>query len=100
MFSVTVAGAHGHAVTLSYDSAANAALAQQLANAIPAGVQNGTIIPATDSNGPPPAVPLGKTGEWVQSNPGCPIPPHGYRAVFNPPDQAIILGSGDAGESI
>ena len=100
MFSVTVAGAHGHAVTLSYDSAANAALAQQLANAITAGVQNGTIIPATDTNGPPPAVPLGKTGEWVQSNAGFTILPHGYDAVVNTADQAIIFGSGDAGESI
>ena len=100
MFSVTVAGAHGHTVTLSYDSAANAALAQQLANAITAGVQNGTILPATDTDGPPPAVPAGKTGEWVQSKAGFTILPHGYDAVVNTADQAIIFGSGDAGESI
>ena len=100
MFTVTVAGAHGHAVTLSYDSAANAALAQQLANAITAGVQNGSIIPAIDTDGPPPMVPVGKTGEWVQSKDGFTILPHGYDAVVNTADQAIIFGSGDAGESI
>ena len=100
MFTVTVAGAHGHAVTLTYDSAANAALAQQLANAITAGVQNGTIIPAIDTDGPPPTVPAGKTGEWVQSKAGFTILPHGYEAVVNTADQAIIFGSGDAGESI
>ena len=100
MFTVTVAGAHGQAVTLSYDSAANAALAQQLANAITAGVQNGTIIPAIDTDGPPPAVPSGKTGEWVQSKDAFTILPHGYDAVVYTALAGIIFGSGDAGESI
>jgi Ca2+-binding RTX toxin-like protein len=100
MFTVTVAGAHGHTVTLNYDSAANAALAQQLADAITAGVHNGTILPAIDTDGPPPTVPSGKTGEWVQSKDGFTILPHGYEAVVNTAHDAIIFGSGDAGESI
>src|SRR5579871_3832227 len=100
MPTVTVAGAHGQIVSLSYDSASNAVLAQKLADAITAGVHNGTIIPAVDTDGPPPPVPGGKTGEWVQEHSGVTSLTHGYDAVVVTAPEAIIFGSGDNGESV
>ena len=100
MPTVTVAGADGHIVSLTYDSAANAALAQRLAAAITAGVDAGTIIPAVDTDGPPPTVPGGKIGEWVQTHDGTTILPTGYKAVVDTAKDAIIFGSGATGESV
>ncbi len=97
---VTVLGAQGATISLTYDSAANAALAQKLAAAITAGVQAGTIIPAIDTDGTPPPVPAGKTGEWLQTGDGTTILPAGYKAVVNSAPDAIIFGSGDTGESV
>ena len=54
MSIVTVLGAHGQIVSLSFDTDANAALAGKLAAAITAGVRNGSIAPAADTDGPPP----------------------------------------------
>ena len=54
MSTVTVLGAHSQIFTLTYDTAANAALARQLAAAISAGVKDGTLLPAVDTDGPPP----------------------------------------------
>jgi Ca2+-binding RTX toxin-like protein len=67
--TVTVQGAHSATVTLGYDSAANAALAQYIANAITAGIQGGSVLPADSafSGNHPPGIPIGKTGEWVQN---------------------------------
>ncbi len=100
MSSVTVAGAHGTVVTLSYDSAANAQLAQQLAGAITAGVKAGTIIPADSKNGPPPPVPGGKTGEFVQSTGGVTHLTHGYDDVVITSPNATVYGSGDPNEVV
>lgn len=100
MPTVTVAGAHHQTVTLHYDSTANAALARQLAAAITAGVQGGSIVPAVDTDGPPPTLPPGKTGEFVQTMDGLTILPHGYKAVVDTAPDAVIFGSGDNGESV
>jgi len=100
MPTVTVAGAHGQIVSLNYDSASNAVLAQKLAFAITTGVHNGTIIPAVDTDGTPPPVPGGKTGEWVQTKDGTTILPPGYKAVVDTAPDAVIFGSGDNGESV
>ena len=66
MATVTVSGAHGQTVTLNFDTNANAALAGQLAAAITAGVETGSIVPAVDTDGPPPPLAPGKIGEFVQ----------------------------------
>jgi Ca2+-binding RTX toxin-like protein len=100
MPTVTVAGTQGQVVSLTYDSAANAALAQKLAAAITFGLQAGTVVPAVDTDGPPPPVPAGKTGEWVQTQDGTAILPAGYKAVVDTAQDAIIFGSGDTGESV
>jgi Ca2+-binding RTX toxin-like protein len=100
MPTVTVAGASGQTVTLSFDTNANAVLAQKLAAAITAGVQAGSILPASSTEGPPPALPPGKTGEYIQENDGLTILPHGYKAVVDTAQEAVIFGSGDADESV
>src|ERR1700676_2922064 len=99
MATVTVTGAHGP-VSLSFDTAANAALAGKLAAAITAGVQNGSIIPAVDTDGPPPPLPPGATGEFVQTNDGLTILPAGYTAFVDAASESVVFGSGDADESV
>ncbi len=100
MPSVTVAGANNQTVTLNFDSQTNAALANQLASVITAGVQNGSILPAVDTDGPPPALQPGKTGEFVQTLTGSTILPHGYKAFVNTAPNAVVFGSGDEGEAV
>lgn len=100
MPTVTVAGAHGQILSLNFDSASNAALAQKLAFAITTGVTGGTIIPAVDTNGTPPPIPGGKIGEWVQTQDGTTILPPGYKAVVDTAPDAVVFGSGDSGESV
>jgi Ca2+-binding RTX toxin-like protein len=97
MPTVTVAGAQGQTVSLSFDSDANAALAQKLAAAITAGVQANTILPAQDEQ---PSLPSGKTGEFIQTKDGATTLHAGYKAVVNTADEAVIFGSGDADESV
>jgi len=92
MGTVTVSGAHGQTVTLNFDSQSNAALARQLASAITAGVQNGSIIPSVDTDGPPPVLPPGTTGEFVQTLTGSTILPHGYNAFVNTAPNAVVFG--------
>ena len=100
MPAVTVAGAHSQTVTLTFDTKANAILAQQLANAITAGVQGGTIIPAVDTNGPPPPLHPGRTGEFVQTLNGLTIMPSGYKAFVDTAQESVVFGSGGNGESV
>jgi Ca2+-binding RTX toxin-like protein len=100
MPTVTVTGANQQTVTLLYDTEANALLAQQLAAAISAGVQNMTIFAATDTDGPPPPLQSGKTGEFVQTMDGTTFLPPGYKAFVDTAATSIVFGSGDADESV
>ena len=100
MSIVTVVGAHGQVVSLNFDTAANAALAQKLAAAITAGVQNGSIAPAVDTDGPPPPLAPGTTGEFVQTNDGLTALPPGYKAFVDTASESIVFGSGDADELV
>jgi Ca2+-binding RTX toxin-like protein len=100
MPTVTVAGAHGTTVTLTFDTSANVSLAERLAAAITSGVQAGSILPAVDTDGPPPPLPAGKTGEFVQTKDGVTMLPSGYTAFVNTASDAVVFGSGDAGESV
>jgi Ca2+-binding RTX toxin-like protein len=98
--SVTVLGTQNQAITLTYASAANGILASQLASLINTGVTNGSIIPASDKNGPPPALAPGKVGEFQQTMPGLTILPTGYTAYATNAASAVVFGSGDPGEKI
>lgn len=98
MPSVTVAGASGKTVTLFYDSSANASIASTLAKQITKGVASGKILPSADSA---PPLPAGKIGEFdKETSGGVTRLPTGYKAVVDNAASAIILGSGDAGESV
>jgi Ca2+-binding RTX toxin-like protein len=100
MATVTVAGASGQTVTLNFDSNANAVLASRLAAAITSGVNNGTIIPAVDTSGPPPALPPGTTGEFIQTQDGTTVLPHGYSAFVDTAATAVVFGSADRDQSV
>jgi Ca2+-binding RTX toxin-like protein len=108
MTIVTVTGASNSTVALSYDTAAAANLATQLAYAISQGVQAGTIK-AAQSPGLPPPLPTGTVGLWAQTTPGLTVLPAGYADVSVAdsvngsavaPGSRVIFGSGDANESI
>ena len=100
MSTVTVLGAHSQIFTLTYDTAANAALARQLAAAITAGVKDGTLLPAVDTDGPPPTLPSGAAGQFVQTNNGATFLTPGYKAFVDIAPQSVVFGSGDADESV
>jgi Ca2+-binding RTX toxin-like protein len=99
MSTVTVTGAHGP-VVLSFDTEANAILARKIAAAISAGVQNGFITPADDTDGPPPPLAPGATGEFVQTMDGLTSLPAGYKAFIDTASESVVFGSGDADESV
>src|SRR5215510_5050995 len=101
MPTVTVEGAHGQTVSLCFDSEATAVRARKLAAAITAGVQGGSIIAATDTDGRPPPVPPGKTGEFVQTlDHHVTFLPDRYKALVNTADSAIVFGAGETDQSV
>lgn len=95
MNNVTVLGAGGATVTLSLDSADNAALARSLAGAVTQGVLSGALVPASSKAGPPPAVPFGKEGAWVQQTNGATVLPNDYSAIVSTAKKATIFGTGE-----
>ena len=98
--TVTVPGTNGSSISLTYDLQTNAALAQRIADAIRVGVDNNTIFQADNKFGPPPPVPAGQTGEYIQSLPSTTILPQGYTDVVNTAKTGNIFGSGDPNEGI
>jgi Ca2+-binding RTX toxin-like protein len=100
MPTVTVPGANNSTVTLTFDRDANALLALHVAAAISAGLNNDTIIATDNKNGPPPALPPGVTGEFVQSQSGVTLLPAGYDYVVDSASSAEIFGNGDANEQV
>jgi Ca2+-binding RTX toxin-like protein len=100
MAIVTVQGAHDQTVTLTFDKTANLQLGQQLAAAITAGVRDLTILPAVDTDGPPPTLAGGTTGEFVQTKDGLTILPPGYKAFVDTAHKSVVFGSGDKDESV
>jgi len=100
MAIVTVQGANHSTITLSYDSDANALLAQHVADVIRAGLDGGTISAADSKFGPPPPVPPGNSGEFVQSTAGVTVLPRAYSFVVDTAPTAVIFGSGAPDESV
>lgn len=97
---VTVPGTNGSTISLLYDTQANAALAQRIADAIKAGVDNNTIFQADNKDGPPQSVPTGLTGQYIQSLSAVTSLTPGYKDVVNTATAGAILGSGDANEGV
>jgi Ca2+-binding RTX toxin-like protein len=87
-------------VRLSFDTQQNAALAQQIAAAISAGVAGLTIHPADSKNGPPPSLPTGQVGEFVASTNSTTVLPRGYTYVVDDAKNATIFSSRDANQQI
>src|SRR5271165_2645739 len=98
--TVTVPGTNGSTISLLYDSNTNAALAQSIANAITNGVNDKTIFQADSKFGPPPPVPGGLTGQFIQSAPAVTGLPSGYTYVVNNTATGVILGSGGPNEGV
>jgi Ca2+-binding RTX toxin-like protein len=99
MPTVTVAGAGQHSVALNFDTSANVDLARQLAAAITAGVNAGSIVPVAGGAGPP-SLPAGRIGEFIQTHDGLTILPPGYAVVVDTAKDAVIFGSGDPNETV
>jgi Ca2+-binding RTX toxin-like protein len=97
---VTVPGAHHSTVSLSYDVDANAVLARYIAGVIKTGLAGGTIVAVDNKDGPPPLVPPGKTGEFVQSKSGATLLPPNYNFVVDSAPHAEIFGDGAANEAV
>ena len=103
MPTVTVLGAGHETLTLTYDSAANASIAAQLAAAITYGIDTGAIIPVNGGGGPiqiPPPLDPGKIGEFIQTHDGLSLMLPRYDDVVVTAGSATVLGSGDANEAI
>jgi Ca2+-binding RTX toxin-like protein len=99
MYTVTVAGAHGQTTTLTFDSAANAALATQIAAQIANSIAHHSEIAENSAYGPPPPL-NGLRGLWTQSTSGVTILPKGYDDVVSNAANAVIFGSDDPNENI
>ena len=99
MPSVTVSGAAGRVATLSYDSAANAAVAQGIAAQIQAALLAGTERAADNALGAPPAL-NGLRGLFTQSLSGLTTVPQGYDDIVAAAPLAIIYGNSDAGQRV
>ncbi len=101
---VTVAGAPNHTpVSVPYYSANNAILAQQLAYAITAGVAAGSIQPADNADGFPPAIsPPATSGEYVISQvpASAVVLPTGYAATVVTAPFATVFASSDEDQTV
>jgi len=96
MPAVTVRSAHSTTVSLSYDSSANASLAQFVASAIQTGINGNTVVPFAGNTAPAPAIPAGRTGERVQNALDSVILGHGRDYIVDASSTANITGSADA----
>ena len=65
-----------------------------MAAAITAAVDSGALSSYSDKSGPPPTLPHGTEGEFVQYRTGLTILPPGYDAVVNAAKNATIVGLG------
>ena len=99
MASATVTGANGETVNLTFDTQANAVIPKS-GRCNYGGRGRELIIPADSKDGPPPPVPPGKTGEFIQSTPGSTIFPPGYLDVINSSPDPTITGTGGQGQTV
>jgi Ca2+-binding RTX toxin-like protein len=99
MYSVTIAGAHGRTITLSFDTAANAALATQIAEQIAVNIAHHTEVAEDSAFGVPPPLD-GLRGLWTQTTSGITVLPKGYDDVVSSAPNAVIFGAGDPNENV
>jgi Ca2+-binding RTX toxin-like protein len=99
MFTVTISGGQGRATALSFDTAADAALAVQIAAQIASSLAHRAEVAENSAFGRPPP-PDGLRGLWTQSTPGVTVLPKGYDDVISSARNAVIVGSGDPDENV
>jgi len=99
--SVTVVGSNAMPITLSFDSTANISIAEQIARRISASISAGKLVTESDTNGPPPTLPQGVSGAYVQTTAAQVTLPKGYTTdLVTKPGSAVVFGSGAEDESI
>jgi Ca2+-binding RTX toxin-like protein len=99
--SVTIAGSNHTPITLSFDSTANFALAQQIATRINAQIAAGTLTTELDTDGPPVRPPHGSAGAYVQTSSSFVVLPSSYTTdLITTPGQVVVFGSGANNEMI
>ncbi|MBN8925057.1 MAG: hypothetical protein J0H19_00375 [Rhodospirillales bacterium] len=98
--AVTVLGTHSSVETLNYDLESHAQVARILAAAVTNAVKGGELHPASSQDGPPPLLPPGQHGEFVQKTDGFTWLPRSYDAVVNVASNATIVGSGARDETV
>ena len=99
MPSVTVLGAHGP-VTLQLSSAQQAAIAQQLAAVVNAGIVAGTITPVEAVGVGAPPLPPGVTGELVIQKSGPEVLSPGYGVVVANAANVVVFGDGQQNQIV
>ena len=99
MANITIAGADSSVVTLKFNSAQQAAIAQQLANAINAGLASGTLVPELAVGIGAPAL-SGVNGELVVEKGGLEVLSPGYEAVVANASDVVLLGDGQGQQSV
>src|SRR3954451_14794733 len=98
--SVTVHASNNSTVTLEFDATSNAALAQQVAGLLSAGIDAGTVVTAFDTDGPPPVLPSTVSGAFVQTQlPIFNLPPGYSSDLVTKPGSAVVYGSGANNET-
>jgi Ca2+-binding RTX toxin-like protein len=99
MANVTVPSGINQTVTLTYDTSFGVYIASQIAAAVTAGIQGGSLQPAPNASTPP-ALPPGTSSEWLQSQTGKTVLTSGYDDVLVTATNATIYGSNDANQAI
>ena len=98
---VTIHGSSGQDIRIGYDKSSNFLLAQQVAAQINAGIAAGKIVTESDKNGPPPTLPGGVTGAFVQTETPLFIMPPDYTIdLVTKHGSAVVLSSGASDETI
>jgi Ca2+-binding RTX toxin-like protein len=99
--TVTIQGSNHQPITLTFDTATNFALAQQIATYLNAEIASGKLVTEYDSAGPPPALPHGISGAYVQTTSPLVFLPADYTTdLITKSGSAVVFGSGAANETI
>ncbi len=100
MANVTVVGAPSGPITLPFTNAEQAAIAQQLASAINAGVASGALTPEQAIGIGAPTLASGQRGELVIQKGGIEQLAPGYVAVVAAASDITLLGDGQQNQSV
>jgi Ca2+-binding RTX toxin-like protein len=96
--TVTIQGSNNLPVSMHFDATSNLALAQQIATFLNAQIDVGKLVTNYDAA---PPLPTGVSGAYVQTTTEVVKLPPGYTTdLITKPGSAIVLGSGEADETI